>query len=357
MTAPVDNQQSWRGVAVEEVEEVDRATGAKLQARSRRLLRSLLRPHAWSAALALVIILVENGAQLAGPLLIATAIDTGVPGALAGNPAVLTWTVVGYAGCGLLAAVAKFGFLQLSGRIGQDLLLDIRQRVFKHSQRLSLAFHESYTSGKVISRLTTDVNSIDQLLDMGLDGLFSSAITVAAVAVTMLVLDLQLGLVVLGGLVPLFLLTRWFRRRSQRAYRATTTAVAKVIVQFVETMNGIRAVQAFRREPRNASIMHVVNTEYRDANTDALQVMARYVALVRLVGNVSMALVLALGALRVADGTLQLGVLAAFALYLRRFYDPLDEFAMRHSQTGVTCPLTCKDEAGTPSQSVPAHSR
>ena len=318
----------WRGVAAEDIENVDKVVTARLQARSRRLLVSLLRPHRWAVGLALVFVLLENGAQLAGPLLVAAAIDNGVTGVIAGHPATLVWCVLGYAVCGLASAGAKFSFVRLSGRIGQDLLLDLRHRVFRHVQRLSLSFHESYTSGKIISRLSSDVESIDDLLDMGLDGLLSSIFTVVGIAVTLLILDLRMALVVLLGFIPVFLVTRWFRRSSHKAYRATTTAVAKVIVQFVETMNGIRAVQAYRRHDRNEQILHDVNVEYRDANNQAFKVMARFTSTVRLVGNVTMAVVLAWGALRVVDGTLQLGVLAAFTLYLRRLYDPLDDLAM-----------------------------
>ncbi|GAA3432495.1 ABC transporter ATP-binding protein [Kutzneria kofuensis] len=326
MSAPTATD--WRGVAAEDVENVDKVVTARLQARSRRLLGSLLRPHKWGVALALVFVLLENGAQLAGPLLVAAAIDRGVAGVIAGQPATLVWCVVGYAVCGLASAGAKFSFVRLSGRVGQDLLLDLRHRVFRHVQRLSLSFHESYTSGKIISRLSSDVESIDDLLDMGLDGLLSSVLTVVGVAVTLLVLDLRLAVVVLFGFIPLLIVARWFRRSSHKAYRATTTAVAKVIVQFVETMNGIRAVQAYRRHGRNEQILHEVNVEYRDANNRAFKVMARFTATVRLVGNVTMAVVLAWGALRVVDGSLQLGVLAAFTLYLRRLYDPLDDLAM-----------------------------
>ncbi|MFC0438558.1 ABC transporter ATP-binding protein [Kutzneria buriramensis] len=326
MSAPTATD--WRGVAAEDIEDVDKVVTARLQARSRRLLGSLLRPHKWSVALALVYVLLENGAQLAGPLLVAAAIDRGVAGVVSGQPATLVWCVLGYAVCGLASAAAKCGFVRLSGRIGQDLLLDLRHRVFRHVQRLSISFHETYTSGKIISRLSSDVESIDDLLDMGLDGLLSSLFTVLGIAITLLVLDLRLALVVLFGFVPVIIVARWFRRASHKAYRATTTAVAKVIVQFVETMNGIRAVQAYRRHGRNEEILHEVNVEYRDANNQAMKVMARFTSTVRLVGNVTMAVVLAWGALRVVDGSLQLGVLAAFALYLRRFYDPLDDLAM-----------------------------
>ena len=144
----------------------------------------------------------------------------------------------------------------------------------------------------------------------------------------LLVLDVPLALVVLAGLIPLLWVTRWFYVRSRRAYRGTRGAIAKIIVQFVETMNGMRAVQAFRREDRNEKIMAELNDRFRAANKDALIVVARFTMTVRLVGNLSLALVLAIGAVRVIDGGLELGVLTAFTLYLRRFYDPLDELAM-----------------------------
>jgi ATP-binding cassette subfamily B protein len=179
----------------------------------------------------------------------------------------------------------------------------------------------------MISRLTSDVDALDDLLDMGLNGLLSSLLTIVAIAVLLLRLDVPLALVVLAGFVPLFFVTRWFRGQSQSAYRRTRSSVAKVIVQFVETMNGMRAVQAFRREPRNESIMDELNSRLRDVNAAAIAVVARFTSLVRLVGNVSLAVVLALGAWRVAGGHLAVGVLAAFVLYLRRFYDPLDDLA------------------------------
>lgn len=322
-----EEHESWRGVAAEDVDELDRVTGLRLAARSRRLLGSLLRPHLRPAALALLVVVVENLVNLAGPLLIAGAIDAGVPAALAHRPQPLFGYVLGYAACGLASAVLRVAFLMISGRIGQDVLLDLRERVFAKSQRLSVGFHESYTSGRVISRLTSDLDSLNDLLSMGLDGLFVSALSVLTIVGVLLWLDLPLALVVLGGFLPLLWLTSWFRRRAQAAHRLTRTRVAKVIVQFVETMNGMRAVQAFRRERRNESIMHDLNHGYADANRSALTVMARYMCALRLVGNVTLAAVLAYGAVRVTSGSLELGILAAFTLYLRRFFDPLDDLA------------------------------
>ncbi|MFI9814123.1 ABC transporter ATP-binding protein [Saccharothrix variisporea] len=327
-TTTVQDEEKWRGVAAEDVEELDYATGAKLQARSRRLLGSLLRPHTRAAVLALALVVAENLVNLAGPLLIAAAIDRGVPAALDGRPTVLAWCVGGYVAVALAATLLRWAFIRLTGRIGQDLLLDLRERVFRHAQRLSVSFHERYTSGKVISRLTSDVDSLQDLLEQGLDGFFTSMLSVVGISIVMLTLDPPLAAVVLFGFLPLLVLVRWFRRRSAKAYRGTRGAIAKVIVQFVETMNGIRAVQAFRREKRNEHIMGEFNDKFRDANTEAFSVVAVFTSLVRVIGNVSLAVILAWGAWRVAQGDLELGVLAAFTLYVRRFYDPFDEIAM-----------------------------
>ena len=320
--------QQWQGVAAEDLDTVDTATGLRLATRSRRLLSSLLRPQLRRISAAAGLLLADQVALLTGPLLIAVAIDRGIPAALDGRTGPLIWCIAGYAVTGLADALTVSAFLRLSGRIGQDVLLDLRERVFAHVQRLSLAFHERYTSGRVISRLTSDLDSLQEMLDKGLDGFFISVLSIVGIGAMLLVLDIPLGLVALAGFVPLGLLTRWYRRRSQHTYRATRTWIARVIVQFVETMNGIRAVQAFRRERRNASIMDGLSGEFADAETEAFHLVARFTSIVRLVGSVCVVVTLLLGGLRVLQGSLTLGVLAAFVLYLRRFYDPLDELAM-----------------------------
>lgn len=324
-TAP---EERWRGVAAEDVDDVDAAVGARLHERSRVLLSSLVRPRLGAGLLALALVIAENVLTLVGPLVIAIAIDSGIPSAVDGDTTVLAWCVGGYLASGLGSAALRFAFLKVSGRFGQDILLDLRQRIFTHAQRLSISFHEKYTSGKVISRLTSDVDSLHDLLEDGLDGLLTALFSVVGIAVMLLVLDLPMGLMILAGLIPVLAVTRWFYRRSRLAYRNTRGAIATIIVQFVETMNGMRAVQAFRREPRNDTILATLNDRFRGANKTALDVMATYTMTVRLVGNLSLALVLGIGAVRVIGGDLELGVLTAFTLYLRRFYDPLDELAM-----------------------------
>jgi ATP-binding cassette, subfamily B, bacterial len=323
------DDEAWRGIGDEdeEADAVDRRTGLRLQARARRLVGELLRPHRIAVTLAAVLLVAENAVMLAGPLLVALAIDTGLPAALEGRPGPLAWAIAGYAGTGLAGAGLRAGFMLLSGRIGQDLMLDLRRRVFGHGQRLSLDFHESFTSGRLISRLTSDMDALSDLLEKGLDGLFGALLSLVGITVLLVWIDPVLAAVVLAGFGPLLLLTRWFQRSSRASYRRTRSTVARLIVHFVEAVNGIRAVQAFRRERRNDEIMDGLSTAYRDANTTAFLTVAWFVAGVRLVGNTSLALVLLIGGLRVVDGALALGALTAFVLYLRRFYDPLDDLA------------------------------
>ncbi|MFC4947841.1 ABC transporter ATP-binding protein [Pseudonocardia sp. GCM10023141] len=321
--------QQWRGRGPddEESDVVSLASGVRLQRRARRLVAELVRPHRMAMLAALVLLIAENAVMLAGPLLVATAIDVGVPAAINGQLAPLAWSIAGYAATGIVGAGLRAAFLVLSGRIGQDVLLAVRRRVFAHAQRLSLDFHESYTSGRMISRLTSDVDSLSDMLEKGLDGLLGAVLSLIGITTLLLVLDPVLAAVVLAGFVPLVFLTRWFQRRSRASYRRTRTTVARLIVHFVESMNGIRAVQAYRREARSEQIMDGLGNAYRDANAKAYLTVAWYVGWTRFVGNMTLAVVLLLGGLRVIDGALELGALTAFLLYLRRFYDPLDEMA------------------------------
>ena len=194
-----------------------------------------------------------------------------------------------------------------------------------HFQQLSLSFHERYTSGRVISRLTSDFDAINALLDAGLDTLVTSVLSIVTITVILLVLDWPLALVSLVSLIPLFFLSRWYQRRSTVAYRRTREAIALVIIHFTESLRGIRAVQAFRREPRNDEIFRDLDERNREAMTTSFQLLTVYWPGIRLVGNVTTAVVLLYGGDRVIDGHMGVGVLAAFVLYLRQFFEPMAE--------------------------------
>ena len=177
----------------------------------------------------------------------------------------------------------------------------------------------------MISRQTSDVEAISALFEEGLDALISAALTLVLVGTGMLLLDWQLGLVVLSGFIPLTLLSVWFRRESATAYRRIRETNALVIVHFVETFGGLRAVQAFRRERRNEEIFDALSGDYAKASRRASQLIAVFGPGISLVANVITGVVLCYGGLLVIDGDIKVGVLASFLLYLQGFFDPLQD--------------------------------
>ncbi|MFB6426207.1 ABC transporter ATP-binding protein [Streptomyces microflavus] len=292
------------------------------------LLRSLLRPMRGRVAVAALLLVVQQAAVQAGPLLVAYAIDSGVPAFRDHDYGPLIAVAIGYALCSLGAGMLQYAFIRGSARINQDALLDLRGRIFRHAQALSVDFHERYTSGRLISRSTTDVESLQELLSEGLQELINVILSFVSISLVLLWLDFGIGAIATLSFVPLYLLVRLYRRRAAVVYGARSTAIASVIVKFAETMNGIRPVQAFRRERSNDAAFGSLNHVHERRNGDALLEMARYVVGSRLVANTAVAGMVLWGAYRVADGTLALGVLAAAVLYLRRLYDPIDRLGM-----------------------------
>ncbi len=328
-TAPANDAiERWRGVAAEHTEELTETESGLLQARSRRLLADLIRPHRRLIKFLLLVVVLENVARLSIPYLVKEGIDRGIPPIQATGDTTTLFTIVGAV---LLAttvqAVTRRTFLVTSGRIGQDMLYEVRRRVFRHFQRLSPAFHDQYTSGRVISRQTSDMDAIYEMLETGFDGLVTAVLTLVGVAVLLLTLDVKLALVALVCFPFLLALTNWFRKESAKTYRVTREKVALVIVQFVESMLGIRAVQAFRREPRNQEIFDDVNEQYRVANLKAFRLVTWFMPGIKLIGNITISIVLMYGAYLAFQGEVTVGVLAAFLLYLRQFFEPMQEIS------------------------------
>ncbi|MFE7193156.1 ABC transporter ATP-binding protein [Kitasatospora sp. NPDC057541] len=292
------------------------------------LLRSLLGPHRRRIATAMTVILLQQAALQAGPLMVALALDRGIPALRDDNAGPLIAVVVAYLGCALLGTLLQWSFIRISARVNQDVLLDLRGRIFRHAQRLSLDFHERYTSGRIISRATSDVEALRELLSEGLQELLTVTLSVCSISVILLVLDWKLGLAALVAFLPLWLITQSFRHRSQPVYRRSRTAAASLIVRFTETMNGIRPVKAFRRERANDIAFGAVNRQSAAATADGLLEVARYGGLSRTTANLWTTAVVVLGAYLVTDGSVELGVLTAFVLYLHRLFEPIDQLAM-----------------------------
>ncbi|MCS0498734.1 ABC transporter ATP-binding protein [Protaetiibacter mangrovi] len=316
------------GVEGEDRQDYTREESRAMRQRSLVLLGSLLRPLRGRVIVAMVIVAASTGLQTAGPALIAFGIDAGLPAIVERQDAMpLALVVLLYLTAAIVGAVLMWHYTMLSARISQAFLFDLRGRIYRHAQLLSLEFHESYTSGRIIARQTNDLDSIRELLDSGIQGLIRGVLYMAFIAVALLFLDPLSAVVIACSLPILALLTRWFQVTSQRAFRATRVHSARLIVKFVETMTGIRAVKAFRAERRNEREFGATTEAYRDANAKAIGVFGVFDPSLVVIGNVVVAVVLLVGGLRVAEGSLAVGVLLAALMYTRRFFDPMEEMA------------------------------
>ncbi|HEY2443931.1 MAG TPA: ABC transporter ATP-binding protein [Streptosporangiaceae bacterium] len=320
--------EAWRGIAAEQAEQISAGISALLRRRSRRLLGDLLSRSRRRVAVMLTLIVIASLAALAGPWLVGVGIDRGIPPLTrSGDIGPLLLIVAAFALAVGVQAVATRSYITAMGKLGEQVVLNLRMRLFGHFQDLSLSFHEHYTSGRVISRQTSDIDAISALFEDGIDSLVSAVLSLVLVGAGMLLLDWPLGLVAVAGFGPLIWLTLWFRRESALAYRRSRESIARVIVQFVETMGGIRAVQAFRRQPRNDEIFGELNGDYAAASLRSFQLVALYAPAITLIGNITIGVVLCYGGFRVIDGDMKVGVLVTFLLYLGRFFDPLQDLA------------------------------
>ncbi len=323
--------QAWRGIAAEQEDEISGKLGTLLRRRSRRLLASLLGPYRRLSLTIFALIVAAQLGALAGPWLVGVGIDEIPQLTRTHNAGPLALIIVAFAVSVLVQAAATRAYIAGIGQLGGRVVLELRRRLFAHFQRLPISFHEHYTSGRVISRQVSDIDSISDLFDEGLASLVSAVLALLLVGGGMLLLDWQLALVVMAGFPPLVWLSAWFRRESAIAYRRTRETIAQVIVQFVETFGGIRAVEAFRRESRNEEIFSDLNQKNAEANLRSSRLLAIYFPGVTLVGNLAIGAVLLYGGLRVIDHQMQVGVLVTFLLYLQRFFDPLIDLSQFYS--------------------------
>src|SRR5690606_20885323 len=203
--------------------------------------------------------------------------------------------VAGYLTAAIVGAVLISWYTVLVARVSQAVLIDLRKRVFQHTQKLSLEFHENYTSGRIIARQTSDLDSIRELLDSGINQLVQGSLYMVFIAAAMFWVDWVSGLVLVGFLIPLGCVFRWFQVPSQAGFRRTRVASARVIVHVVETMTGIRAVKAFRKEKRNEAVFGTHVEEYRDANSKVIMLFGIFHPGLVLLGNLALGAVLLVG--------------------------------------------------------------
>ena len=316
------------GTSGEDRSDYTREESREIRRRSLRLLGSLVSPLRMQLALAAVVLVVSTALRVAGPALVGWGIANALPAVQEQADWMPTIAVVVVFLITAVGGAALIGwYAVVAARLTQAVMIDLRKRIFRHTQRLSLEFHESYTSGRIISRQTSDLDTIRELLDGGLNELVSGLLYGGFTLIALLLLDWQSGVILAVMGIPLFLLMRWFYLRSQVVYRESRVISAKVIVKFVESMTGIRAVKAFRKEPANDTEFGGLSSDYRDVNMRSIRLFGTFEPALMAVASVSLALVLAWGGFRVVDDTLSLGFLLSAVLYVRNFFAPMQEVA------------------------------
>ena len=312
-----------------------RVRGRDGRGRKLRGLLELLRPYRGRVVLLLICLPIATAAALAPPYLLGRAIDDGIRG---GSTRALSIIVILFVASALIAWVATYAQTYLVNWVGQRALQDLRSRIFAHLQRLSIGFYSRNRAGVLISRITNDVQALDQLVTDGVQTLFSSTLTLLGTAIILLFLDAELALVtflvfplLLGGSIV-------FRIVSTEAYRLTREKVAWVTAYLQETISGVRVVRAFGQEARHKERFAELNDDNRQANMRTVNLNAAYFPSVELLSAVATAAILVYGGAQVLSGDgVTIGVLASFVFYLNSFFDPIQQLSQLYTtyQSGM----------------------
>jgi ABC-type multidrug transport system fused ATPase/permease subunit len=302
--------------------------GQDQRARKVRWMIGLLRPYRTRMILMFVALLLETGAALAPPYLTGKAIDSGIS---TGDIAALDLIVAAFVAASVIYAVATYWETYLVGWVGTRALQDLRERIFIHLQSMSIGFFTRRSPGVLISRMTNDVEALQQLVTNGVVTIFSSTLTLLGVVVIMLFLDVKLALITFLTFPLLAIASVIFRIVSAGAYRATRERIAAVTAYLQETLSGVRVVRSFGQEPRHQATMTELNEANRDVNMRTVYLNASYFPAVEVLAAVGTAVILLYGGTQAINGALEVGVVVAFVGYLTRFFEPIQELSQLYT--------------------------
>lgn len=303
--------------------ELNPAERAETRRRSLALLSRSLRPHRVALTVSILSVFVVTVASAVQPLLIARVLDNAIAPLRQGDSGPLTVLVVLFAVTVAVGALCSWLNVACTVRVSLGVVVYLRKRVFTHAQSLSVSFHEKYTSGKVISRLTSDIDTVRSFLDSGISQLAITLLSMIISAAAIFALNWRIGLLMMFMGVPIYYLTRWFQRRATPVYRRMRTESAHLTSRFVETFAGIRAVKAFGAEAKLRSEYAQAAERYRVQVMDSVKVFGIYSPVLILLGDVFIAAALVLGGYAVLGGDMQVGTLLALVIYARRVFEPV----------------------------------
>ncbi|HYT75644.1 MAG TPA: ABC transporter ATP-binding protein, partial [Vicinamibacterales bacterium] len=302
----------------------DDVVGKAYDARLMRRLLDYLRPYRTPALLALAAIISSSVLQLAQPYLMKIAIDRYIP---TGNMAGMDRIALAY--LSILAASFCLEFTQtwLLQNTGQRIMFDMRMQIYQHLQRLDLRFYDRNPVGRLMTRVTTDVDVINDLFTSGVVSVFGDVFTLAGIMIVMLTMNWRLALVAFAVLPLIVVVTQWFRRNVRESYRAVRRLIARINAYLQEHITGMSTVQLFRREARAYAQFDGINEEHRRINVESIFYYAVFYPAIEIVGALASALTIWYGGGRVLQGSLTLGSLVAFLLYSQRFFRPISDMS------------------------------
>ena len=302
--------------------------GQDQRARKVRWMLGLLRPYRGKVALMFVALLVATGAGLAPPYLAGQAVDNGI---IAGDVSALDWIVVAFVVVATLYAVSTYLQTYLVGWVGTRALQDLRERVFSHLQTMSIGFFTRRSPGVLISRMTNDIEALNQLVTDGVVTMFSSVLTLVGVVVILLVYDAELALVTFITFPLIAAASIVFRIVSHGAYRETRERIGAITGYLQETLSGVRVVRSFGQEPRHVDAMTELNEANRAANMRTVLLNASYFPGVELLAAVGTAAILLYGGTQAIDGAIKIGTIIAFIGYLTVFFEPIQQLSQLYT--------------------------
>jgi ABC-type multidrug transport system fused ATPase/permease subunit len=327
--------------------------GEDQRGRKVRWMIGLLRPYRGRMALMFVALLIETGAGLAPPYLAGRAIDAGIE---TGDISALDLTVAAFVVISLIYAAGTFVETYLVGWVGTRALQDMRERLFAHIQSMSIGFFTRRSPGVLISRMTNDVEALNQLVTSGVVTIFNSTLTLLGVVVILLVLDVKLALITFLTFPLLLIASLIFRIVSAGTYRATRERIAAVTAYLQETLSGVRVVRSFGQEPRHQAVMTDLNEQNRDVNMKTVYLNASYFPAVEMLAAIGTAVILLYGGSQAISGAIQIGVIVSFVGYLTLFFEPIQELSQLYTtyQQGMAALDKIFDLLDTPPDMVDA---
>ena len=302
--------------------------GKAYDGRLMRRLLTYLGPYRRFVLIAFLLVLFESALEVAFPLMTKIAIDRYIT---VGNLSGLMWIVLAYLVLLLVKFVVGLAQIYTLQSTGQKIMYDMRSQIFRHLQTLSPAFYDKNPVGRLITRVTTDVDVLNEIFSAGLVSVFGDIFTLTGITIAIMVLDWKLGLVTLAVVPLIFFTTAMFRKKARDSYRRVRIAIAKINAFLQEHITGMAVVQLYNRERKSAEKFQAINQEHLGANLDSIMAYAVFYPVVQLFSSTAIALIIWYGGGQVIAGVLTLGAFVAFIQYSQRFFRPIADMSEKYN--------------------------